>query len=161
MQGLLHISDLSYDHVSAPEDKVTPGETVQCKIKSVNREQQRIQFSLKLMEVNLCCKCSVVNNVAFKLLLAAYLQKVTSHWFSLCTFNTTSGMMIWRPVQFLTSHMAFLQVSMCMMSLCAGFSISATKLCIGCLASALLVLPDCKDEYQQSHAVLIVHTGQV
>ena len=88
LQGLLHISDLSYDHVAVPEDKVTPGETVQCKIKGVNKELQRIQFSLKLMEVHLCCKCRVVKDVAIKLLLAVCLQKVRSDWFY-CTLNTT------------------------------------------------------------------------
>lgn len=52
-QGLLHISDMSYDHVAVPEDKVNVGDVVRCKIKEVNKAKQRIGFSLKLMEVML------------------------------------------------------------------------------------------------------------
>lgn len=48
--GLLHISDMSYDHVAVPEDKVNVGDVVRCKIKEVNKAKQRIGFSLKLME---------------------------------------------------------------------------------------------------------------
>jgi len=51
MQGLLHISDMSWDHVAVPEDVVQPGDEIQCKIKAVDKERQRIYFSLKLMEV--------------------------------------------------------------------------------------------------------------
>lgn len=51
MQGLLHISDMSYDHVLVPEDKVSVGDTVRCKVKTVDRAKQRLSFSLKLMEV--------------------------------------------------------------------------------------------------------------
>ena len=53
MQGLLHISDMSWDHVTVPEDVVQPGDEIQCKIKAVDKERQRIYFSLKLMEVRL------------------------------------------------------------------------------------------------------------
>ncbi|DBA82499.1 hypothetical protein WJX79_007278 [Trebouxia sp. C0005] len=48
--GLLHISDMSWDHVAVPEDVVQPGDEIQCKIKAVDKERQRIYFSLKLME---------------------------------------------------------------------------------------------------------------
>ena len=52
VQGLLYVADMSYDYISVPEDKVTVGETVRCKIKAVNKARQRITFSLKLMEVH-------------------------------------------------------------------------------------------------------------
>ena len=51
MQGLLHISDMSWDQVGMPEDVVSPGDTIQCKIKGVDKAKRRIYFSLKLMEV--------------------------------------------------------------------------------------------------------------
>lgn len=51
LQGLLHITDMSWDHVGMPEDVVSPGDVIQCKIKGVDKDKKRIFFSLKLMEV--------------------------------------------------------------------------------------------------------------
>lgn len=51
MQGLLHVSDMSWDHVHVPEDIVQPGDEIQCKIKAIDKARQRIYFSLKMMEV--------------------------------------------------------------------------------------------------------------
>ena len=52
LQGLLHISDMSWDQVGMPEDVVTPGDVLQLKIKGVDKAKRRIYFSLKLMEVS-------------------------------------------------------------------------------------------------------------
>ncbi|KAL3160494.1 hypothetical protein ABBQ32_010805 [Trebouxia sp. C0010 RCD-2024] len=48
--GLLHISDMSWDQVGMPEDVVSAGEEIRCKIKGVDKAKRRIYFSLKLME---------------------------------------------------------------------------------------------------------------
>lgn len=48
--GLLHVSDMSWDHVHVPEDIVQPGDEIQCKIKAIDKARQRIYFSLKMME---------------------------------------------------------------------------------------------------------------
>ena len=42
---------MSWDQVMQPEDSVSPGDTIQCKIKGVDKAKRRIYFSLKLMEV--------------------------------------------------------------------------------------------------------------
>ena len=42
---------MSWDQVGMPEDIVSPGDTIQCKIKGVDKDKRRIYFSLKLMEV--------------------------------------------------------------------------------------------------------------
>ena len=51
LQGLLHITDMSWDEVGMPEDKVSLGEVITCKVKSVEKKRQRINFSLKMMQV--------------------------------------------------------------------------------------------------------------
>ncbi len=47
VDGLIHISQLSHDHVDKAEDVVTEGETVKVKVLSVDRDNERIALSLK------------------------------------------------------------------------------------------------------------------
>lgn len=44
---------MSWDQVGMPEDVVSAGEEIRCKIKGVDKAKRRIYFSLKLMEVGL------------------------------------------------------------------------------------------------------------
>ena len=52
LQGLIHISELSWSRISTPEMVVQPGSLVRCKVISINREQNRIGLSLKQMEAD-------------------------------------------------------------------------------------------------------------
>jgi len=47
VDGLVHISEISYGHVNEPSDELTVGEEVQVKILSVNKEEGRISLSIK------------------------------------------------------------------------------------------------------------------
>ena len=47
VDGLVHISQISYNHVKAPGDVLTVGEEVQVKILSINEETGRISLSIK------------------------------------------------------------------------------------------------------------------
>ncbi len=47
VDGLVHISQISYNHVKAPADVLTVGEEVQVKILSINEETGRISLSIK------------------------------------------------------------------------------------------------------------------
>ena len=47
MDGLVHISQLSYQHVEKPSDVVEEGQKVQVKVLSVDRENERISLSIK------------------------------------------------------------------------------------------------------------------
>ena len=47
VDGLVHISEISYVHVNEPSDELTVGEEVQVKILSVNKEEGRISLSIK------------------------------------------------------------------------------------------------------------------
>jgi transcriptional accessory protein Tex/SPT6 len=53
-QGLIHITELSWDKVMTPEDVVQPGSLVHCKVIKVDKEKLHINLSLK---VNLCITC--------------------------------------------------------------------------------------------------------
>lgn len=48
MQGLIHISELSWDKVITPEDVVQPGSLVHCKVIKVDMERLHINLSLKV-----------------------------------------------------------------------------------------------------------------
>lgn len=48
MQGLIHISELSWDKVITPEDVVQPGSLVHCKVIKVDKERLHINLSLKV-----------------------------------------------------------------------------------------------------------------
>lgn len=47
IDGLVHISQLSYDHVDKPSDVVEEGQKVQVKVLSVDRTNERISLSIK------------------------------------------------------------------------------------------------------------------
>ena len=52
MQGLIHISELSWTKVSTPEMVVQPGSVVRCKVISLDRSENKIGLSLKQMEAD-------------------------------------------------------------------------------------------------------------
>ncbi|MBE3568590.1 MAG: 30S ribosomal protein S1 [Bacillales bacterium] len=47
VDGLVHISQLSHEHVEKPSDVVEEGETVKVKVLSVDRDNERISLSIK------------------------------------------------------------------------------------------------------------------
>ena len=47
VDGLIHVTDLAWHRVKHPSDIVTPGQEIQVKIVSIDRERERIQLSLK------------------------------------------------------------------------------------------------------------------
>ncbi|UII54653.1 30S ribosomal protein S1 [Cytobacillus spongiae] len=47
VDGLVHISQLSHEHVEKPSDVVTEGQPVQVKVLSVDRDNERISLSIK------------------------------------------------------------------------------------------------------------------
>jgi small subunit ribosomal protein S1 len=47
MDGLIHISELSWSHVSHPSEVLEIGQTVQVKVLDIDRERQRISLGLK------------------------------------------------------------------------------------------------------------------
>jgi small subunit ribosomal protein S1 len=47
VDGLVHISQLSHEHVEKPSDVVSEGQTVQVKVLSVDRDNERISLSIK------------------------------------------------------------------------------------------------------------------
>ncbi|PFG05891.1 small subunit ribosomal protein S1 [Bacillus sp. es.034] len=47
VDGLVHISQLSHEHVEKPSDVVTEGQKVQVKVLSVDRDNERISLSIK------------------------------------------------------------------------------------------------------------------
>ncbi|MCM3707716.1 MULTISPECIES: 30S ribosomal protein S1 [Bacillaceae] len=47
IDGLVHISQLSYEHVEKPSDVVEEGQKVQVKVLSVDRDNERISLSIK------------------------------------------------------------------------------------------------------------------
>lgn len=50
VDGLLHISDMSYGHVARASDVVKVGQTLQVKVLKYNREKQRISLGLKQIQ---------------------------------------------------------------------------------------------------------------
>jgi small subunit ribosomal protein S1 len=52
VEGLVHISELSWKHVKHPRDVVTPGQPVQVMVIDIDRNQKRIACSLKRLTVN-------------------------------------------------------------------------------------------------------------
>ncbi|MGW7975882.1 30S ribosomal protein S1 [Staphylococcus xylosus] len=47
VDGLVHVSELSHEHVKSPEDIVAIGDSVKVKIKSVDKDSERISLSIK------------------------------------------------------------------------------------------------------------------
>ncbi len=52
VEGLVHISELSWKHVKHPRDVVTPGQQVQVMVIDVDRNQKRIACSIKRLTQN-------------------------------------------------------------------------------------------------------------
>lgn len=48
LQGLIHISELSWNRVFTPEAVVKVGDFVRCKVLSINKEKGHINLSLKV-----------------------------------------------------------------------------------------------------------------
>ncbi|GGG84917.1 30S ribosomal protein S1 [Staphylococcus pragensis] len=47
VDGLVHVSELSHEHVDSPEDVVSVGQEVDVKVKSVEKDSERISLSIK------------------------------------------------------------------------------------------------------------------
>ena len=47
VDGLEHVSELSHEHVDSPEDVVSVGQEVEVKVKSVEKDSERISLSIK------------------------------------------------------------------------------------------------------------------
>ena len=47
IDGLVHVSQLSHEHVDKPSDVVSEGETVKVKILSIDRDSERVSLSIK------------------------------------------------------------------------------------------------------------------
>lgn len=47
VDGLVHVSELSHDHVKSPEEVVKVGDVVKVKVRAVDREAERISLSIK------------------------------------------------------------------------------------------------------------------
>lgn len=47
VDGLVHVSELSHEHVQTPEEVVSIGQDVKVKIKSIDRDTERISLSIK------------------------------------------------------------------------------------------------------------------
>ncbi|WP_251520804.1 MULTISPECIES: 30S ribosomal protein S1 [Staphylococcus] len=47
VDGLVHVSELSHEHVKSPEDVVNIGEDVKVKVKSIDKDSERISLSIK------------------------------------------------------------------------------------------------------------------
>jgi small subunit ribosomal protein S1 len=52
LDGLLHITDISYRRLGHPSEAVSPGDEVQVKVLKVDREKQRISLSMKHLEAD-------------------------------------------------------------------------------------------------------------
>lgn len=50
LQGLVHISQISHEHIGNPSEVLEPGQTVRVKILDINKDEQRIGLSIKATE---------------------------------------------------------------------------------------------------------------
>ncbi|HSH34871.1 S1 RNA-binding domain-containing protein, partial [Schnuerera sp.] len=50
VDGLVHVSQISKEHVNKPSDRLDVGEVVKVKIIDINEEEQRISLSMKAIE---------------------------------------------------------------------------------------------------------------
>ncbi|MDI6716027.1 MAG: 30S ribosomal protein S1 [Actinomycetota bacterium] len=50
LEGLVHISELSYEHIEAPEEVVKVGDDVEVKVTSIDNERRRISLSIKQVQ---------------------------------------------------------------------------------------------------------------
>ena len=49
-EGLVHISQISHDHVATPGEKLTEGQAIQVKVLDVDAENERLSLSIKALE---------------------------------------------------------------------------------------------------------------
>lgn len=47
VDGLVHVSELSHEHVKSPEEVVSIGDTVKVKVRSVEQDSERVSLSIK------------------------------------------------------------------------------------------------------------------
>ncbi len=52
VDGLVHVSELSHEHVQTPEEVVSIGQDVKVKIKSIDRDTERISLSIERYVTN-------------------------------------------------------------------------------------------------------------
>lgn len=50
VEGLVHVSQISYDHVEKPSDKLSENQEIDVKVLSVDPEEQRLSLSMKALE---------------------------------------------------------------------------------------------------------------
>lgn len=50
VEGLLHISQISYDHIDTPHDRLTEGQEIEVKVLSVEEDKERLSLSMKALE---------------------------------------------------------------------------------------------------------------
>lgn len=50
VEGLVHISQISHEHIATPNDRLSEGQEVQVKVLSVDPEEQRLSLSIKALE---------------------------------------------------------------------------------------------------------------
>lgn len=49
VEGLVHVSQISHEHIATPKDKLTEGQEVEVKVLSSDEEQQRLSLSIKAL----------------------------------------------------------------------------------------------------------------
>lgn len=50
VEGLVHISQISHEHIATPHEKLQEGQDIQVKVLSVHPEEQRLSLSIKALE---------------------------------------------------------------------------------------------------------------
>lgn len=50
VEGLLHISQISHQHIATPHEVLEPGQEIQVKVLDVNPEEERLSLSIKALE---------------------------------------------------------------------------------------------------------------
>ncbi|MDO4432386.1 MAG: 30S ribosomal protein S1 [Aerococcaceae bacterium] len=49
VEGLVHVSQISHEHIATPKDKLSEGQEVEVKVLSVNEQEQRLSLSIKAL----------------------------------------------------------------------------------------------------------------
>ncbi|MCW6653164.1 30S ribosomal protein S1 [Aerococcaceae bacterium NML210727] len=49
VEGLVHISQISHEHIATPQEKLTEGQEIEVKVLSSNQEEQRLSLSIKAL----------------------------------------------------------------------------------------------------------------
>ncbi|EST11710.1 30S ribosomal protein S1 [Sporolactobacillus laevolacticus] len=50
VEGLVHISEISHEHIGTPEEVLTEGQSIKVKVLDVNADEQRVSLSIKSLE---------------------------------------------------------------------------------------------------------------